>query len=1185
MSISLAQRPHYLTLSVEEYNEIAETNGDPVIDTNMIGVVPGQPSTYPRSATDLQGAKNVVPYGTAVTTTAGSSVITQSITKSTSEELSTEHTHNIDIKGGAGAVGLVVGGSYGHGWGSGTSTSNTSSVSRSGSVANIPSGYSDYGFTWEFATWDTTIGSGSKAYQVPVLGYLVSDVRQPPSVPQNLNAMPDTREVELSWDHGFNSAAEYEICYYLPDDPSGMIYYPIATVGGSQNTFTDTGLKPGTAYRYVMRAIGADGKVSNYTEPVMVVTASDQGGLPKILVQPQDTNVRVGANATFSITALPAGSRQLRYTWQSRSADERVWKNIENSDASKLELRNVTTDMNGTQYRCMVSELDSSAQIVFVYSATAALTVGKASSTTTLSLSASSGTVAYNAENTTTASYEVPKYVTIGGTAYSEYTNTYEGALKANSDVYYGQVGETEEYAYYLKAGTDAAPALGMKLSALDDLLLGADGTIAARRLMERINNADGTFSEEYSVSETVEVPATAPDGKPTYHTYNAYTLVSDSTVVYEKDVAYYTKSGDNFEKITDAAYISTLGLYGVENLDANRVSSLVQIGPTVMTTELRPVTTYEAKAGDPVTLTAKVEADATSGALVTFQFTNTTTGGTTSEGPLSMPQGTNQADLVWTPTTAGVYQIVAVYSGSDDTLSSISVPVAYYAQETPHTESGYSIGLEDALLYGEEAAPTLKRWTKAGNTISTEPILSASFTAYRYDSGAYAESGTHLPSTTLVPGQYRVDAVAGDAVVASKLLTVGKCPVIITAPQLESISASGEFDPADYEREITYSGGEEYSDLFTLTGPTDVSKGGNYDIQVTYKDGVSKTEFLSRYIPTFVKSVLSVEVGTYIATYSAGSNGMLKAYDLSAGSKSFASGAAIPQGHGLLFEAEPNSGFQVSKWTVTVDGQPAQESDYRMDGNVLTLNALIGALNVQVEFTNQFYDVTFGVKGSGGKLTAEQNGTALTTIPARVASGSSITFTALPDEGQVVKEWTVGGEVVKENDSVFSGTTLPLKEISADTIIFVSFEDTASYAVTYSAVDSSGNPVAGVTMTADHLTNGQAVKGSAVTLTASCTPGIAIREWQIQQEGGTWKTVAPAQSSYTIQNLQQTTEIRVVVSVAQTHNLTWNIAMLDDTPVPDGIAELIAASNGQPIMEGPQSAYIPVPLNDCCLK
>ena len=156
-------------------------------------------------------------------TAAGESSKSQSVAFEQSEGHTKEFTFNIDAKGGGGAGGFKFGLSGGSSAGSSASTISTEGIERSGTVHDLPSGTTGYSFQWKFVGWETTLTTGGLSYKVPVLSYLVQNVQQPPSKPQNLEATEvGTHSVKLEWESGFSTAAQYEVYRYMPNNTSGI---------------------------------------------------------------------------------------------------------------------------------------------------------------------------------------------------------------------------------------------------------------------------------------------------------------------------------------------------------------------------------------------------------------------------------------------------------------------------------------------------------------------------------------------------------------------------------------------------------------------------------------------------------------------------------------------------------------------------------------------------------------------------------------------------------------------------------------------------------------------------------------------------------------------------------------------------------------------------------------------------
>ena len=81
-------------------------------------------------------------------------------------------------------------------------------------------------------------------------------------------------------------------------------------------------------------------------------------GVPNITSNPVDRNIAEGQNTYFEVSATGQG---LSYQWQLKAATSNEWQNLSNGGnysnvtTRRLNVNNVTMDMNGNQYRCIVS--------------------------------------------------------------------------------------------------------------------------------------------------------------------------------------------------------------------------------------------------------------------------------------------------------------------------------------------------------------------------------------------------------------------------------------------------------------------------------------------------------------------------------------------------------------------------------------------------------------------------------------------------------------------------------------------------------------------------------------------------------------------------------------------------------------------------------------------------------------
>ena len=402
---------------------------------------------------------------------------------------------------------------------------------------------------------------------------------------------------------------------------------------------------------------------------------------------------------------------------------------------------------------------------------------------------------------------------------------------------------------------------------------------------------------------------------------------------------------------------------------------------------------------------------------------------------------------------------------------------------------------------------------------------------------------------------------------IASKYITVAKKAITVTAPT--TLDGKIGFD--------SFVNNDDYASLFKTEGmPGDNAAAGVYNVSVVYNEDASdftakQAEFLSKYAPVLRNSMVLVQAGTYTVTYSHGNNGELFGYQ-GGNSVTFESGASIAAGSRVLFSAKPAENYQVSKWTVKSGEQELTEgTDYTLSNGkkTLTIAALHNNLNVQVEFSNQFYTVSAqGVEN--GSVTATVGGLVTSGF---VLSGTEVTFTAAPKDGYVVKQWTVtrGDSTATQKNadgSDFSGKELKLT-ITANTKVSVTFEASARYEVHYSAVKQTDtDTIVPLPFETTGLTDGKGEKGSTVTLTAKLSSAMGIVGWESKTANSDWTSTNVSGLSYTIQNLQSEIWVRALAndSAAPT-KVTFGIV---GATVPNG-GTLTAkyAANDAPITSG----------------
>lgn len=541
----LARQGTLLTsmLLVDEYNEAAQSYElEEIADGTL--ATPGNPFSY-RSST--AGLNNVAE--SKITTQYGKE---GTVTQEFSTETEQEKTFTYDLNASFTAYGLVFGVKAGGGAGTtyseSQSTINTEAITKTGAVTGKQ--VEGYDFNWKFAHWTTKVNGT----EIPVLGYVLTNVIAPPSPPENLAVESVTSDsAKITWDAGERGADEYRI-YQIYSDGSDI---QIGTVDGTESTYEVTGLKPDTSYTYAIKAYkeGKKGDAisgeSVFSEKLIVTTLPEKMGTVTI-TNPENASVKIGGSAVFKadLSSTASDYRATNYKWQRREKGGK-WQTIDGAKSSKLTLNDLTEADNNTEYRCIFRvSYTSASSLIEYYSKAATLTVGETAVAPELTITGhdntGNGTLAkpyagksnYNKKTgTTTQEIKTTKNITIekSGTQpeLTVYTDGDQTAPK-----YYG-VGkdENDNIVYYQVAKTGDTYTAGDKI------------TVAEKYSYTNLNGAAVT-----------DVPAEFNSGK-------------DSVTVTKNDVTYYLQA-----KITgkQRAGINT-GSSGVTSTDS-RLESMTGI-------------------------------------------------------------------------------------------------------------------------------------------------------------------------------------------------------------------------------------------------------------------------------------------------------------------------------------------------------------------------------------------------------------------------------------------------------------------------------------------------------------------------------------------------------------------------------------------------------------------------------
>ena len=229
--------------------------------------------------------------------------------------------------------------------------------------------------------------------------------------------------------------------------------------------------------------------------------------------------------------------------------------------------------------------------------------------------------------------------------------------------------------------------------------------------------------------------------------------------------------------------------------------------------------------------------------------------------------------------------------------------------------------------------------------------------------------------------------------------------------------------------------------------------------------------------------------------------------------------------GESLTFTAVPPAGQNVTGWTV--NGEAVQGSSntltWTVENGYLT-KSNVTAYHVAAQFSAGEYEVTYSQPANGTLTASVESGTP-------VNGGTKVTFTAEPDKGYEVTEWTVNGHSVANSSSTY---TLNVTENSTVAVTFKAM-------VPLSAVMNGRNGSIAITANGKTITDGYVSAGSDVTFTV--TPENTddmVQTWQVNGSTVAQMTdTADAPLSYTVQNVTADTKVSATLIERPTYTIT----------------------------------------------
>ena len=1156
MMLSVAMKPVTSIVSVDKYNEAAAAYADmDQIGANVQLGTPGQPNTY-RAGLPNAGDKHSWRYDESKQYY-GTGTITESVTESTDTKVSFEYEYEGSVQAYGIAGGFKVGGGYHWGVSAGTEKVSTKGLTKEGAVncQNDPR----YNFNWEFATWTVKLNGED----VPVLGYLVSNVVAPPSPAENLRLSEQTtNSMVLSWDSGARPAEYYKIYRYIEGRKNPFVF--VDTVDASEAAsgsyeYTLTGLAANAEYKYAITSGYYTGNNESVESEIAIgkTLASDMERLH--ISGPGNVTAPLGQQASFSVTVSgPATYRDFAYQWQMRQPGKK-WEDIEDATQKNYTVSEVTSDLNGTMFRCMVEGKTSSSEPIPFYSDAAMLTVGMP--TAAAALDVDGPTVGGGTKKNPYIGQS--DYLTIGeGEAVTEtkitsYTATATDGTKLS--VY--KVDGTTPIAY-IGIGTDSSGnTVYYSVTANEDATKFTAGTQLKESTVYTWKNGSEELKVPNGISPESALTEELGDGdqKTTY--YQAVALnetTHEPTDYLYRDSKVYTTSGAEATGVDSSKlYLvhSKTDLQYILSRDETTIAENTQgketegAGDTTETKyyELKITTTPATEAGGAATttyalsnaLTYTAEHKIDTYRNPTFTLHQTETQETVI--PETRKAGNGTA-LLLTTTTKNI-------SNNDEPLS-----VDYTL-----TITNTSTGTVSTLTGRTDANGTdTKQWRApiAGLYAITTTTAGGTASAPKY----YLAGVQTVRNTDESETVYTLDsAISG----------VYGSPVALTTRQ-QTIKKNGDTisaEPSSVVEGVTY----KYRLSSATATETDINgasfdapKAGTYVVSA-YKtdDKGNKTKLASTTINIKRKPItLSVKLPSDTADTQSYDAPEKKSRITFTGQDRLKSGDTLPDGAILincdLYDSKGNKRDISGRFEITLsfNNNDGEGKDQKVPDEIK--NAIANLLE-KYEFTfvsrkviaeQQTGTVAYSA-GEGGTVVARKGAGGSTFISgAAVAYGAEVTFDAYPTAGYMVKEWLVNGAaaVTGSNYEIsadrkrltvksFSGSDLKDDKLTVE----VKF-GSDSHKITFSA--GAGGSLTAALADGSELKNEQNVpEGSNITFTAAPSGKKGVQSWTVDGQPYCWPgtTELYRETTLTLKNISKDRTVQVAFTDgdAATHTIT----------------------------------------------
>ena len=1256
MAVMKTLPPHTSIVSVEEYNEEAVAYRlEPIAEDRLAEA--GNPFSYRSNTGQITnaGGSDALVSQNGWSQLTGTGNIEKTITVTEETEKSFEYELSVNVVAWKKIGGAKVGGGAGYTFTKTRSKMNGTGTEHSGSV-NSPTA-AGYGFSWNFAMWNMTL-NGKKVPALGYLVNNVYAPSSPPrdlavetltSTGATLTWNAGSRPAEeyriyrvmenTTRPYAFVGAVSGTESSFELKNLAGDVSYTfvargctngVESVDSSSISFT-TPKENGT--NYVRVSTVADQTVRPGGDAVFSATVFKSDPKTTLTMQWQERNpgspawkdVRNATSSTLTVRDAAAAMNGTQYrlmvTAYTLAESSAVYYY---SNAATLTIGALPTSVS-------------------------AVTVTDADGGEGTQSKPYYGGADWTKRTTATQQQSVQKTASfekddVQGTVYRAGENgPYIGVIerKTTQGGQDGQGGTTiTETQYYQLTGPDSSNQYTVTGGALSPVYTEFSGTAKVEGFTAAL--AEGQLSKEVTAGETDETSKVyfavahwdAPTAKPTFYWESGGKYFSDQSgnvgtgaeleepnkpqysVFYrgenDAEIVLFGEKDDKecfflLKKSEDTAPYTVTEVDPAEKLligdDAYPLSSLMPV--SYSETVKVPVVTYEQRSGSKLTLTAEVASRNGEGLAkkpAAFVITDTATGESFSIAATTDTNGT--MTMEWTAPTQGVYTIHAAVTADGGYAASSSKTPVYYAalgKDTEGenttlyrlllTENGKALGA--SVEYGADLTLQTQKWgdaawTKADETVSYQAVAPGAAAA-DIDAG-------YFPQTA---GQYTFSAKDSDGrELASAVLTVTPRGLTIrpawdTAPTaLRDISldfkGALERDRDALTNSLTVSDINEYF--------SDPDRTGVFTFAPQWKESEDSRRLQSAYSVTLQTNSLRREADAAPVYYQVAATGHGTIFG-SYGSNltSFSSGENRKQGEQLVFQANPETGYQVSRWLVN-GTEVGEGSPYRIgattgsatqtlsiDAFSIARDAGEGQLKVEVEFANQFSVIRYSAN-ENGSVTAKTGGGSTIANNAKVTYGSSVTFTADPQSGYMVEKWTVNGtdytwpgagKLYREEELTLSGLD------RTEYTVKVSFVTKKTFtAAAPTLTDGKENPVSAGTVAITRARTGETVaagsalpQGTALTYTVTFTDTSfnTVNRWEYSTDGKTWMEGGSG-GSFTLYDTAFGSDsaqlyVRAVVAVANTHRLSWKILGL---AAEDGDkATLTASSNGTELTSG----------------